>query len=567
MARTQIKARTQVKDASVTLAKLGDDAGGTLLNVANTADAPNNWTIGTGAVTLNVGTLSSITGLTSSPAADNEAASKGYVDSVATGLDVKASVAVASTANVPLTNVSAVTVDGIALADGDRVLLKNQTVPTENGIYSYNGTTFDFTRSADADNTPLNEVSGGMFTFVEQGTQASTGWVMTSPVGNAVLGTDNLVFAQFSGSGTYSASNGVQLVGNDFSLNLDTNSGLSLTGNAVSVGNTDSTLTVAGSNVSVNTTTLAGTGLTANGTALDLDAATVAGTGLTGTGTTLSLDSTTIGGSGLTYSAGALSVNAGAGLAVNVDSLDVQAADNSITVNTNDIQVNVNAAGGLWTDASGLRAKLNVGFGAPGTIQPLAVSSDGLFVNVDSDTIVSSLAGQPQGTIKVNVKLVGGIDTVGGLSVITDGTSLEINGTNQLQVVAAGIDQTHIDFGTGLNQVSAVDVPVGAWGGVATNVLTALTELDGRVDAIGGSSVYGVIASASTLTSATFAAPAVDAALASDVRVYINGERLLAADYSLNATGNLVVTFNQNAGDEWEIEADDVVFIDYNTTV
>ena len=129
-----------------------------------------------------------------------DAATKAYVDAAINGLDWKNSVRAATTADITLTDLQ--TVDGVVLAAGDRVLVKNQTNLTQNGIY----TVVDggvWTRATDADNTPSNEVSGGMATFVTEGTTYNgTGWVLTSPVGNADLGTDNLVFAQFAGPGS-----------------------------------------------------------------------------------------------------------------------------------------------------------------------------------------------------------------------------------------------------------------------------------------------------------------------------------------------------------------------------
>jgi len=84
------------------------------------------------------------------------------------------------------------------------------------------GTKFVLTRTTDADNSPSNEVSGGMFTFVEDGaTCAATGWVLTEPVGAAVLGTDDLIFTQFSGQGTFTAGVGIDITGSIISMDID----------------------------------------------------------------------------------------------------------------------------------------------------------------------------------------------------------------------------------------------------------------------------------------------------------------------------------------------------------
>jgi len=140
----------------------------------------------------------------STPTSSDSLTTKAYVDSIATGLDLKESVRVATTTNITLSGLQ--TIDGVTLIAGDRVLVKDQTTQTENGIYVVSSTAWN--RSTDADNTPGNEVSGGMFTFIEEGTvNGDTGWVLSSPNGVAVLGTDNLIFSQFSAAGFITASN------------------------------------------------------------------------------------------------------------------------------------------------------------------------------------------------------------------------------------------------------------------------------------------------------------------------------------------------------------------------
>ncbi len=84
------------------------------------------------------------------------------------------------------------------------------------------GTAWILTRTDDADNSPANEVSGGMFTFVEDGvTCSNTGWVLSEPTGQAVLGTDNLIFTQFSGQGTFVGGNGIDITGAIISLDIE----------------------------------------------------------------------------------------------------------------------------------------------------------------------------------------------------------------------------------------------------------------------------------------------------------------------------------------------------------
>ena len=197
------------------------------------------------------------------PTSAQDAATKNYVDSVAQGLDVKGSVRAATTVTGTLATAYAngQVIDGVTLVTGDRILIKNQSTQTENGIYTVNASGAP-TRATDMD--AGTEVPGA-FTFVEEGGQADTGWVCTTnaPV---TIGSTNIVFAQFSGAGTYTASNGVTLTGSNFTFNplstgglqtasggasilLATNSGLGTSSSGLAVG--------AGTGISVTTGTVA----------------------------------------------------------------------------------------------------------------------------------------------------------------------------------------------------------------------------------------------------------------------------------------------------------------------
>jgi len=125
---------------------------------------------------------------------------------------------------------AALVIDGVTLSVDDRVLVKNQTTQSENGIYYVSdtgsvSTDWVLTRALDFDTT--TEISGGDFTFVTGGsTYDNTGWVQTTPT--VVVGTDPVVWQQFSGAGTYTASSGVQLVGSDFSGVVVSSGGLTV---------------------------------------------------------------------------------------------------------------------------------------------------------------------------------------------------------------------------------------------------------------------------------------------------------------------------------------------------
>jgi hypothetical protein len=149
--------------------------------------------------------------ISTTPTASTDIANKLYVDTVAQGLDAKASCVAATTTDITLSG--AQTIDGISIVAGNRVLVKNQTLSQNNGIYLC--ASGSWTRTTDADT--WDELTSA-FTFIEQGTvNADCGFVCTANAGGT-LGTTALPWSQFSGAGSYSASTGLTLTGTVFSL-------------------------------------------------------------------------------------------------------------------------------------------------------------------------------------------------------------------------------------------------------------------------------------------------------------------------------------------------------------
>lgn len=161
------------------------------------------------------------------PTLDTDAATKAYVDGARAGLDVKDSVKVATTANITLSATQ--TIDGIAVVAGDRVLVKDQTTGSQNGIYVVAAGAWS--RSTDADTN--SEVTPGLFVFVEQGTaNGDSGWVLTTDA-PITLGTTALSFTQFSGAGQITAGSGLTKTGN--TLNVGAGTGITVNADDVAL--------------------------------------------------------------------------------------------------------------------------------------------------------------------------------------------------------------------------------------------------------------------------------------------------------------------------------------------
>ena len=170
-------------------------------------------------LTLSGGTLVGYLTTHANPTDALHVANKRYVDAIAEGLHIHASVVAATSANVTLSSAvdNGKTLDGITLATGNRILVKNQTTASENGIYIVSASGAP-TRAEDFNSA--TEIHGGDFVFVKDGTQYNnTGWVQTETI--TTVGTDSIEFTQFSGAGTYVAGNGLTLTGTSFSADLN----------------------------------------------------------------------------------------------------------------------------------------------------------------------------------------------------------------------------------------------------------------------------------------------------------------------------------------------------------
>lgn len=219
----------ELKDSAVTSAKLSGSI------PASKVDLSDSFDFSSGTLTV------------ATPTQDSHAANKGYVDSVKQALDIKESVRVATTANLSATYANgvltasangAISVDSVSLASGNRILVKDQTTATQNGIYVVTTvgdaeTPFVITRAEDFNSDA--DISAGAFCFVEEGTtNADYGFVLTTNE-TITLDTTNLSFTQFSGAGQITAGDGISKAGSTISVNLDSDSGLAVSANGLKI--------------------------------------------------------------------------------------------------------------------------------------------------------------------------------------------------------------------------------------------------------------------------------------------------------------------------------------------
>jgi len=239
------------------------------------------------------------------PSNGSDAATKTYVDNIAQGLHWKESVRVASTGDLTLSGTQ--TIDGIAVVAGDRVLVKDQTDATENGIY-----VCDSGAWSRADDMDASSEFSGAAVFIQEGTaNADTGYVCTND-GDVTIGTDNITFTQFTGAGQLTGGDGIDITGSEISVDLDGSSlAVGASGLKVADGGIANSMIQDGviANAKLANSTISGVAL--GGTLSSLSA----GNGLTMTAydgsaavSDLTID---LNGSSLAVSADGLSINAG----------------------------------------------------------------------------------------------------------------------------------------------------------------------------------------------------------------------------------------------------------------
>ena len=321
---------------------------------------------------------------------------KTYVDNLVSGLDVKDSVRVASTANINLASATDPNpIDGVTLSNGDSILLKDQSTGAENGIYTAVTATDPTTwvRRTDADSDA--EVTAGMFTFVEEGTvSADTGWILTTndPI---IVDTTALTFTQFSGSGTITAGVGLGKSGNTLFVNLGAGI-VELPSDEVGIDLYDS---ATGALILTSDGTNRGTA-TGHALHLLLDGSSLvqgaSGLKIAGQGVTETELHTSVAGDGLVG-------GNGTALAVNPEDTGSSGTLGTLSINADKVGVDLGTTG--TTAAAGNH------------------NHDGTYVQVAGDTMTDDLILQDSGSLAIHTQYINA--TTGATS--TDGFKVGIN--------------------------------------------------------------------------------------------------------------------------------------------
>ena len=348
-----------------------------------------------GATTPSMGSFTNITTVTgqisSAPSNGTDITNKTYVDNFVQGLNAKAAVVVATTANITLSGLQ--TIDGYTTLAGDRVLVKNQSLSQNNGIYIASASAW--TRSPDMDTWA--EVPSA-YMFVMQGTtQQDTSWLCTSDQGGT-LGVTPITFVQFGSAGAYTAGTGLTLTANQFSItNTSVTAGSYGSGSSVATFtvNAQGQLTaVASTAIAIANTQVSGLGTmsTQNANSVAITGGSINGTTIGAssagaiTGTTITANSSFSGaGTGLTGLASGLSIGGNAATATSATSAG--SVTNSLTFNNGGAGA---VSGSTFNGASALTVSYNT-VGAPSTSGTGASGTWGISVTGNAGTVTNGV--------------------------------------------------------------------------------------------------------------------------------------------------------------------------------
>ena len=523
---------------------------------------------------------------------------KAYIDNVAAGIHWKESVKVATTGNITLSGEQ--TIDGVTTS-GSRVLVKNQTSGSQNGIYvSASGA---WSRAADMD---ASAEFAGAAVFVREGsTFADTGFICTNDA-DPNVGTDAINFTQFTGAATLVAGDGLSKVGSTFSVNVD-DSSIEIASDALqvkSLGITAGMLAGGIGNAKLSNSTISGVSLGANLNSLSV----VSGSALAMTGFNGSAAVTDLGvqvdGSSIEISSNALQVKA-SGITSNMLAGSIAAGKinlgNGVEDNAGSLQIDLDgsslalSASGIKVAASGvsnamlanstisgvsLGANLNslsagngitmTSYNGSAAVSDVTIDLDGSSLAVGSNGIKVADGGIANSMLQdssiASAKLAGSIaagklnlgngvlDNAGSLQIDLDGSSLAL-GVNGISVASAGVSNSMlanstisgVSLGANLNSLSAGNgLSMTSYNGSAA-VSDLTIDLDGSSLAVGSDGIKVASGGIGSTQLANDSVTAAKVGFASNWAVLVPDGSLTAFDLSDtvdSAFANLIVIRN-----------------------
>lgn len=447
--------------------------------------------------------------LSTEPTNNNHAASKLYVDSVAAGLDPKASVFAATTADISATYsavggptgtgsfVSApTTVDGLTLQTGNRILVKDQSDALQNGIYYVSGSATWY-RASDQDGTPSAEVSAGNYTLVESGTvNIGTGWSVIGS-GELTLNTDEIVWTKINQASEVTASNGLTKSINDIQLDLN-----SLT--TATVVTTDSIAFIDADDTNNEKKTTLANLIT------DLDIVTTPSTGnglLAKTANDTYAARTIQGGNGITVTDGdgistnpsvAIDLTPDGGLAIDNSSqlridLDASSISGTLSVadggtgltSVSDGDLIVASGSNTFTTVSlGTNGSIIVGGATPASVAGSALAGAGLSASTGDGTLVINV-GAGSGIISNTDDISVDIGSLAGSALTVSGNQLNVNAGTGLEVSSDTIRIAAAAAGNGLSGGGGSAITVGAGSGI----IVGSTDVSVDIGSIAGDGI------------------------------------------------------------------------------
>ena len=453
-----------------------------------------------GANSPSTGAFTSITTstgtITTSPVNSTDIVNKYYVDSVAQGLNPKASCQVATTANITLSGLQAI--DGYTTLASDRVLVKNQTTSSQNGIYLASASAW--TRATDMD--VWAEVAGA-YTVILNGGQADTGWVCNASI-TGTIGTTAMPWVQFSGSATYYAGTGLTLASNTFSI---TNTGVT----AASYGSASQTLT-ATVNAQGQLTSLAATSIAiANtqvsglGTMSTQSASSVSITGGAIDGTTLgATTASTV--RGTTITATTQFTGAGTGLTGTATSLNIggnAATATTASATTTAVTFNNAGAGGVsgstFNGATALTVSYNT-IGAPSTTGSGASGTWAIGISGNAATVTNGVYTTGSYSNPTWITSISGSIVSGAVSTATTATNIAGGTAGALAYNTASGTTTFLALGT-TNYVLTAGATSPQYVAQSTLSVGSATSATTATNLAGGAAGYIPYQSASSTTS------------------------------------------------------------------